>query len=65
MALVGDHIKQGTITRDQVVKLAEALFDGKRELPVGPLKIVTPDLKKVTPHIREMILTALLTAEAK
>jgi hypothetical protein len=57
-------VKAGTVKRDQVVKLAEGLFDGKRELPLGNgVKIKAPDLKAMTPHIREMIITALLTAE--
>jgi len=64
MALVGDLVKSGTVKRTQVVKLAEALFDGKRELPLGGgVKVRSPDLTKVTPHIREMLITALLTSE--
>lgn len=62
--IVGDLIRAGKVQRDQVVRLAEALFDGKRELPLGNgVKVKAPDLKQTTPHIREMILTALLTAE--
>ena len=64
--MVGELVKAGTVKRDQVVRLAESIFDGKRELPLGAgVKMVAPDLKKVTPHIREMILTAFLTSEVK
>jgi len=61
---VGEAIKAKKLTRDQVVRLAEGLFDGKRELPITTtLKLKTPALKDLTPHIREMILTALLSAD--
>lgn len=37
----------------------------KREIPVGPIKLVIPNLKDLPLHVREMIITALLLAEAK
>ncbi len=64
--LVGDCVKRNEITREDVVNLAKAMFDGRRELPVGErgTSVVLKDFDSLTKHLQECLVTILLTSPA-
>lgn len=63
---VAEAIKAKQIQREEVVALAETLFDGTRTHELGSgAKIVPPAFKDLTPHVREMIVTALLLSKVE
>ena len=64
--LVGDMIRAGLITRDDVLALVGQIFDGQRVLPVGSgdCKVVLRKHSDLTRHLQECLTTVLLTSEA-
>jgi hypothetical protein len=64
--LVGDLIRAGLITREDVVRLVGQLFDGKRTLPVGSggCQVVLRRHDGLTKHLQECLTTILLTSDA-
>jgi len=61
---IGNLVKAGTVSRDDVVALARTMFDGRREPLTNGVEIVIPKFDTLTTHAREIIITALLTAAA-
>lgn len=63
--LVGDMIRAGLITRDDVLALVGQIFDGKRVLPVGSgeCKVRLRKHAGLTRHLQECVTTILLTSE--
>lgn len=62
--LVGDLIRSGLITREDVLDLVGQIFDGRRTLPVGKggCQIVLQRHGGLTKHLQECLTTVLLTS---
>lgn len=65
LVTVGDFVKDGKITREDVVALAKQIFDGRRELPVGgkDCRIILRPYGGLSKHLQECVMTMLLTSE--
>ena len=62
--LVGDYIRAGEITRDDVVRLVETMFNGERTLPVGSKghHVILKKFDGLTRHLQECLTTIILTS---
>jgi hypothetical protein len=62
---LGGHIKAKTMITDHAEKLARALFDGKRELPINGKLVVSPSYDAMTAHEKTIVRGLFLKAEVK
>ncbi len=62
---VGNLVRDGKITREDVVALAKQIFDGRRELPVGAkdCRIILRPYEGLSKHLQECVMTMLLTSD--